>query len=677
MTMPPLRVTLCLVALTGTLLADGPGDNQAANVRPIPPPGVEIPAPERDALTKGAAELKQLIEDAKKAQAKNPKLADLLPDVEIFHKSVDWALRHNLFNKATETKAAFEQIAEGKKRAEALQTGDAPWTRQKGLVVRAYRSKIDGSVQPYGLIIPESYNGAWSRLDFWIHGRGETLSELSFVDQRMHQIGQINPPNTLVIHLYGRYCCANKLAGEVDLFEALDHAKKFYSIDEDRIVVRGFSMGGAAVWQFATHFAGLWCAATPGAGFAETPEFLGSFQNEDVRNAPWWQKKLWRVYNATDYAVNLANCPTIAYSGEIDKQKQAADVMEREMKKEGLELEHIIGPQTAHKLHPDSLIEIERRLAAITAKGRERAPSEIHFTTWTLSYNQMKWVTVDGLGEHWKRARVDATVESDSGIEVKTENVTGLTLEFEAGHAPFSLFKPVTVVIDGSAVKCGKAKSDSSWRAAFVKSGKGWALAETAAPAAGLVKRHGLQGPVDDALMDAFLFVTPTGAPLNEAAGKWVTSELAHATREWQKQFRGDAPQKKDTEVKDEDIAKANLILWGDPSSNAVLKKIADKLPVKWTADGIVVGEKKFGAGDHLPILIYPNPLNPARYVVLNSSFTYREYDYLNNARQVPKLPDWAVVSLSVAPDAVNPGKVVEAGFFDEQWQVKKTESKE
>ena len=37
-------------------------------------------------------------------------------------------------------------------------------------------------------------------------------------------------------------------------------------------------MGGAACWQFAVHHAGLWAAAAPGAGFAETREFLGVFQ---------------------------------------------------------------------------------------------------------------------------------------------------------------------------------------------------------------------------------------------------------------------------------------------------------------------------------------------------------------------------------------------------------------
>ena len=83
-----------------------------------------------------------------------------------------------------------------------------------------------------------------------------------------------------MLHLYGRYCNANKFAGEVDLFEALDAVKTQYPIDENRILVRGFSMGGAAAWQFAAHYAGLWAAAAPGAGFSETAEFLKVYQNE-------------------------------------------------------------------------------------------------------------------------------------------------------------------------------------------------------------------------------------------------------------------------------------------------------------------------------------------------------------------------------------------------------------
>ena len=75
-------------------------------------------------------------------------------------------------------------------------------------------------------------------------------------------------------------------------------------------------------------------------------------------------------------------------------------------------------------------------------------------------------------------------------------------------------------------------------------------------------------------------------------------------------------------------------------------------------------------AAHHVPILIYPNPLNPTKYVVLNSGFTFREAHHLSNARQTPKLPDYAVVDVTVPPGPQAPGKVVDAGFFGEKWEL-------
>ena len=219
-------------------------------------------------------------------------------------------------------------------------------------------------MQPYGLVVPETYDPKQRydhRLDLWWHGRGETLSEVSFIQQRQRDPGQFTPRDTFVLHPYGRYSNANKFAGEVDTFEAIDHVEKHYRIDENRIVARGFSMGGAACWQFATHFPTFWAAAAPGAGFSETPEFLKVFQNEDVK-PEWWEERLWHWYNATDYAMNISNLPTVAYSGENDRQKQAADVMARELKKVGIELVHIIGKGAGHKYTAEAKEEIERRI---------------------------------------------------------------------------------------------------------------------------------------------------------------------------------------------------------------------------------------------------------------------------------------------------------------------------
>ncbi len=664
------RLLLPFLALSAAL-ADGPKDNQAENVRPVPPPGVAVPDADRARLTEALKKLRTAIDDAAKAQAKNPQLADLLPDIEIYHKAVDWALRYNEVHKLGELKSADEIIAEGLQRAEQFKTGQAPWTKQKGLVVRAYRSKIDGSVQPYGLVIPESYVGAPVRMDIWCHGRGETLSELAFLDQRRKQVGQITPKGALVLHAYGRYCCANKFAGEIDLIEAIDHASKFYAIDEDRIIVRGFSMGGAAAWQFAVNYADKWCAANPGAGFAETPEFLGGFQNEDVSGAPWYQQKLWHWYNSTDNALNLENCPTVAYSGEIDKQKQAADMMEKALRGENVDLLHIIGPQTGHKIHPDSLVEIEKRLASIAAMGRNRAPKEIHLSTWFLRYNHMFWVTVDTLEEHWVRGRIHARITGPSEITIKLQNISAFTLDMPSGHCPLPLlYKPV-VSIDGQLLEVTRPKLDRSWLVHFqMKNGK-WTQTLDNEGEGKLVKKHGLEGPIDDAFMDKFLFVKPTKAGASEKVDAWAKAELERAQFEWRRQFRGDAPTKDDTAVSDADIAANNLVLWGDPQSNAVLAKIVDKLPIQWSKDKLVANGKTYDAATSAPVLIYPNPLNPTKYVVINSGFTYREYDYLNNARQVAKLPDWAVINLTKPVTSQAPGGISDAGFFGESWEWK------
>ncbi|MBX6314281.1 MAG: prolyl oligopeptidase family serine peptidase [Isosphaeraceae bacterium] len=665
-----LLTPLLILGLTAApARADGPADNRPDAVRQVPKPGIELDPKDREALEAGLRDLGAAIERLQAVREEATR--ELLPDVQIFHKAVHDALTYREFFAREDIARAKDLLKEGRERAEQLARGEAPWAAQTGLVVRGYRSRIDGSVQPYGLVVPVSYAPKGSggyRLDLWFHGRGETLSEVNFLAERRRQPGQFTPPDTIVLHPYGRFCNANKFAGEVDVLEALDSVRRRYRIDEDRIAVRGFSMGGAACWQFAVHYADRWFAANPGAGFAETPRFLQVFQKETLQPT-WYERKLWHLYDCTDVAVNLAQCPTVAYSGELDLQKQAADVMAEALAAEGIELVHILGPGTKHAYHPEAKHEVERRLASLAAKGRQRVPRSVRFDTYTLRYNRMNWVTVDALGEHWEKARVRAHVRGDSGIAVETANVQALTLEFPPGWCPFDLSQPVEVAIDGATLDGPRPLSDRSWRLALHREGRTWKPGPL--PEDRPRKRHGLQGPIDDAFMDTFLFVRPTGQSPHDRVAGWVQAELDRAVVRWRRQFRGEALIKEDTEVTDEEIARANLVLWGDPASNAIMRRIADKLPIRWEKDRIAVGDRSFDAATHALILIAPNPLNPKRYVVLNSGFTYREYDDLNNARQVPRLPDWAVVDVRTPPSSRFPGQVVTADFFDENWTLK------
>src|SRR5262249_6609585 len=161
----------------------------------------EVPEETRQTLTRGLGELQSAIDElAKRTDART---RELLPDVQIFHKAVHDALAYREFFAEKELETGKVLLVEGLERAQQLAAGQATWTTQTGLVVRGYVSRIDGSVQPYGLVVPESYilrSNHRHRLDIWFHGRGENLSELNFIAGRRQDRGVFTPPDAIVLH---------------------------------------------------------------------------------------------------------------------------------------------------------------------------------------------------------------------------------------------------------------------------------------------------------------------------------------------------------------------------------------------------------------------------------------------------------------------------------------------
>ncbi len=657
--------------------ADGPDDNRADQVRPIPPPGIELDGKTRDQLLVRCKSIRDEWESMLN-QKDIPQRQSLTCEVLVFPRAVEMAIEFGQFATRNETQDASNLLDEAFRRMKVVQNG-GEWADVVGLsgsnsqrlIVGGYPSKIDGSYQPYGLVVPAGMlpnDRRPRRLDVWFHGRGETLSEVAFLSKQRYSAGENAPSDTFVLHPYGRYCNAFRFAGEVDVHESLDYIESRLPIDSDLISVRGFSMGGAACWQFATHHADRWFAANPGAGFSETPEFLSFFQGEDARvAAPDYQQKLWQLYDCPPWAANLKQCPTVVYSGEIDRQKQAADVMETAMRDVGIDMVHVIGPDTAHKIHPQSKIEIESKMAALARTASAATPQKVEFTTVSLRYHKMHWIDVQGLGEHWKPASVEAEINAASRIRVSTQNVTHLNISFDAGQWPGAASGPIKIEIDGTTIIGPIIRSDRSWYVAMERVGQEWKA--TSKNDVELRKRPGLQGPIDDALMESFVFVLPSKKSADKEVQQWVETESQHAMTHWRKQFRGDVRQTLDRDLTDQQIASSNLLLFGDPESNEVIARIADRLPAKWTDDAVKLGGQEVPRMGHVPIFVFPNPLNRNRYVVINSGFTYREYDYLNNARQTPKLPDWALVDIHEGPTSRSPGIIKAAGFFDERWQ--------
>ena len=139
----PLLLSSALL-FPALLLADGPADNIAENVRPVPPPGVAIPDDARTTLTAEVARLGAAI-DAARNELKDKPILTFLPDVQIYHKAVDWALHYDEFYDAKQTEWAKQQLQEGFSRLDSLRKGETPWLAQTGLVPTRMRVGAFGS----------------------------------------------------------------------------------------------------------------------------------------------------------------------------------------------------------------------------------------------------------------------------------------------------------------------------------------------------------------------------------------------------------------------------------------------------------------------------------------------------------------------------------------------------
>jgi hypothetical protein len=581
----------------------------------------------------------------------------LVADVDIYRKAAEYILR---FPEEFATKAftpdTIAVLDRGLARAAELEAGAPSWPKRKGHVVRAYVSRLDGSVQPYGLTIPASYDGTRPvRLDIWQHGTNRTLNEVAFIIQQEGERPIPREQDYIQLEPLGRTNVSYRWAGEADLFESLASVQRHYNIDPKRIVLRGFSMGGASSWHLGLHHPGRWAAIEAGAGYTETRRYGRR------ENLPPYQEAMLHYYDAVDYSLNAFNTPTVGYGGETDAQLQASVNIREQLTKEGFRFQpdgpfrwvthdlralFLIGPKTGHSWHVDSKAESDAFIAK-ALESADRAPNHLRFVTYTTRFNKAYWLTVDGLEETYKRAEVDA-VRSEDGknYTATTTNVTGLTFQGAGG----------AFTIDAQTLNAGA-------NASFEKRNGKWAPAGALrAEAGGLRKGHGLQGPVDDAFMEGFLCVRPTGTAWNPVAQAWATQTLAVFSLDFAKWLRGDVRVKDDRAINASDIADYNLILFGDPGSNSVIAKVLGKLPIRWTRTEITVGTQKFGAAGHIPVLIFPNPLNPKRYVVINSGHTFGEADFRGtNAWLYPRLGDYSVLKPN--------GDIVMSGFFDEHWR--------
>ena len=603
---------------------------------------------------------------------------DLLADAEVFHKSVEWALRYET-NLAPKDLAMMKKaIARGMQRADALLANQAPWSARKGSVLRGFVSAVDGSTQPYGVIVPAGYDGTKPmRLDVVLHGSSKPvgLSEVRFgarFDEGDDAAITAPKNNFIELHPLGRVENCYRWAGETDVFEAIEAVCRNYRIDRDRIVLRGMSMGASGTWHLGLKHPDRFVAIGPYCGYVDTHRFSETPVPGFIKVGPLppHQELGLHLLDSVDYAANASVVPTIAAIGDKDVFFQSHVHMGQAFAKEGLQLVNLISPGTAHVIDPLTQAEQMRRIGEFATAGIDHAARSLHFVTWTLKYNRCHWLELLALAKHYERAEISAKVDDDGTVEITDpKNITQFTI-----HPPMLQNRGAKLRIDG--VNITLPAQTSSF--VLAKQGDQWRCLGAHSNNVPTGKRPGLQGPIDDAFSAPFLCVRGTGKPWNPVVGAWADANLRRFAYEWARYLRGNLPVKDDKDVTEEDVHTKNLILFGDPGSNKWIRRTLPYLPVKWTRTEVRLVGEAVSSKNHAPVFICASPLQGAgaHYLVINSGHTFHEKEFATfNYLLFPRLGDWAVMKVQLGGEAWQPTsptfpeEVVRAGFFDEQWK--------
>lgn len=631
-----------------------------------------------------AATLKQIqekTEELRKAVAalEEKKIADdVLVEVAIYLKAAENIVRFEEWLHANSVRWVLQTLEQGLERAKLAESGKAVWRDAPGKwVIRAYRSHIDDSIQPYAVLLPHDYGKdptkKW-RLDIVLHGRDSSLTEAKFIATH-GKTAKEAPKDLGYVQLepYGRGNNGYRWAGERDVWEAFERFELLGRnvIDAKRIVLRGFSMGGAGTWHIGLHHPSRFCVIGPGAGFTTTHGYVPNLPKQ----LPDYQEKCLRIYDAVDYAENAFNVPIVAYSGEKDAQKKAADNMENALKnfREPLRFTHLVAPGLEHQMPKEWQEKAESEYREYADKGRDTNPERVRFVTYTPRYGWCGGIPEDGISIHameatYEKAIVDVTPR-DQGFDIKTSNVRRLLISW--GQKKNAL---PAVTVDGQRVDTSGLEP-STFMILEKANGK-WAAIKAKDFAARLKgkpeKAAQLQGPIDDAFLNWFAVVKPTGQSWHQTTDNYAATAVDRFRGVWDRYFRG-SPRVITPDQYNPDAA-GSLVLFGDPSSNPLIAKVLPKLPIIWTKDRLVVNGVEYDPKTHIPVLVYPNPLaENAWYVVLNSGHTFKEADLKGtNALLYPRLGDWAVIKPTPTREDPAAYEVVAAGLFDENWQFPK-----
>jgi poly(3-hydroxybutyrate) depolymerase len=412
-----------------------------------------------------------------------------------------------------------------------------------------FRSTIDATEQEYAIYLPHSYDPARKYpLLVGLHEEDSNhVAELKHVFavptrygesslQTLLTLPDLPDVDFVVACPFARGTMGYQGISEQDVYDMIAEVRRRYAIDEDRVYLTGGSMGGgAALWMALTR-PDIWAAVAPvcAAVVPGSEELAGNALNLPVR----------LLHGDQDPAVPVAS--------SRQWQKRFLDL--------GVTVDYGELPGVRHNAW-DYAYTRRSLFEWFAARRRNPTPEHVRFSATSYRYNSAYWIRLDGLTPG-TLASVDA-VRSGTDVKVMTQNLDAFTISVAAR----------TVTVDGAAMRLRAGAALT-----FVKTSGRWA--QSAATASG--KRPGLEGPIADAIRGRHVWVygTAGAAAEEELARRKAVAETAAMWSTPRVRLNLRTVVKADRDVTEEEIAGANLMLFGTRESNLLIARLAGQLPL-------------------------------------------------------------------------------------------------
>lgn len=552
----------------------------------------------------------------------------------------------------------------------ALEKGKPPYEGRTGLQRRAYRSPLDGNLQPYALLVPRVYRPGGKVLPLVVaaHGLGNRpevalrvvvgeAPEGGF--QGTHEarhFGSLPDFGAFVVAPWQFGNSGQRHLGEADLLRVIEEVRAHYPVNEKRISITGYSLGGTVSFVLPLHYPDVFSSSAPLCGY---PNLLDWTSIRTPLHKPWEDVLISKRY-IVNWAENGLHVPMFMVHGGKDEPRRS-EVMAKRYRALGYSFDLDVQEDLDHNVW-DYGYGTEKEegdmLRRLVGRKTPDVPEHVRFVTGEWRYDRSYWVRVLGLGAPDKFADIDARYSKrDATITVQTKFVESFALDLKQ----LGLKKEPTVTVNGKPVT-GPFVTDTVY---FVQQGGEFVLTGSEPSRIGK-KRAGVSGPLDDMDRHARVIVYGTQDPAQTEENRMVAEHFASFDT-----FAARYPVKSDVEMTDAEIDSKSLVLIGNSKSNRVTASFEASLPVRFEASAMTFRGKRYPGTDVGVSFIHPHPRNAQEYVVVHAGVGI---EGTLASRFLPRfVPDFLVydarMSVQRGGHLLDQRPVLEGGFFDVEWK--------